>query len=83
MFTDFRLEQENQTLRELFEKQRSEQFKNEQTIRETLVEEFEKQRKQTIDIWQKRLHYVEENCKSKVSVRDESHLSQIYFTLSL
>lgn len=60
------LQIENERLLDVMEKQRQEAIRNEQTIRTTLVSDFEKQMQNTNELWEQRLNWIEQKDNEKV-----------------
>lgn len=61
------LQAENEQLLDAMDKQRQEAVRNEQLIRTTLVNDFEKQMQNTNELWEQRLNWIEEKNNEKVS----------------
>lgn len=58
----------SERLLDLMDKQRQDAVRNEQLIRTTLVNDFEKQMQNTNELWEQRLMWTEQRDNEKVSI---------------
>lgn len=61
------MQTENERLLDVIEKERQEAVRNEQIVRTTIVNDFEKRMQTTNEFWEERMKWLEQKDREKVS----------------